>query len=134
MRLPSTGAASVPQPERHVICRLAEIPDPGTRGFSLPGAQFPDEYFLVHWYGAVYAYRNVCPHAGRFLNWKPDAFLTRDLTLIMCAGHGALFEPPTGLCVAGACVGSALTALPAVVEDGQVVVYAPSEEPGTSGV
>ncbi|MGH8283180.1 MAG: hypothetical protein ACRESE_04985 [Gammaproteobacteria bacterium] len=32
---------------RHVVCALAAIPDPGARGFSLPGARFPDEYFLV---------------------------------------------------------------------------------------
>lgn len=114
----------MPEPVRHVVCRLAELPDPGARGFSLPGAQFPDEYFLVHWYGKVYAYRNVCPHAGRFLNWRPDAFLTRDLTLIMCSGHGALFAPDTGLCVAGACLGRSLETLPAGIEGGEVVVYA----------
>src|SRR5215469_6292916 len=113
--------------QRHVICRLEDIPDPGARGFSFPGAQFPDEWFLVHRYGKVYAYRNYCPHTGRFLNWKPDAFLTRDLTLIMCSGHGALFEPVGGLCVAGPCVGLGLTILPVEVEDGEVVVYSEAE-------
>jgi len=113
----------MPEFERHVICRLAEISDPGTRGFSLPGAQFPDEYFLVHWYRRVYAYRNLCPHAGRFLNFKPDSFLTRDHTLIICAGHGALFEPESGRCVAGPCVGQALDSMRVTVEDDQVVVY-----------
>ena len=112
-------------PDRHVICRLEEIPDPGARGFSFPGAQVPDEWFLVHWYGKVYAYRNVCPHAGRFLNWKPDAFLTRDLSLIMCSGHGALFDPQDGHCVAGACLGRSLMSLPVQVEGGEVVVYGP---------
>ena len=118
----------MPEATRHVVCRLEEIPDPGARGFSLPGARFPDEYFLVHWYGAVYAFHNVCPHAGRFLNWKPDAFLTRDLSLIMCSGHGALFEPASGMCVAGPCVGHALESLPAAVEGGEVVVYATQPE------
>lgn len=118
----------MPEATRHVVCRLEEIPDPGARGFSLPGARFPDEYFLVHWCGAVHAYRNVCPHAGRFLNWKPDAFLTRDLSLIMCSGHGALFEPASGNCVAGPCVGHALESLPAAVEGGEVVVYATQPE------
>lgn len=120
----------MPEPLRHVVCRLAEIPDPGARGFSLPGTQFPDEYFVVHWYSKVHAYRNLCPHAGRFLNWKPDAFLTRDLTLIMCAGHGALFAPETGLCVAGACLGRSLERLPVAVEGGEVVVYAPAGPDG----
>ncbi len=117
----------MPEAVRHVVCRLQELPDPGARGFSLPGAQFPDEWFVVHWYGKVYAYHNVCPHAGRFLNWKPDAFLTRDRTLIMCAGHGALFAPDTGQCVAGPCMGHGLETLPAAIEGGEVVVYAAPE-------
>ena len=110
---------------RHVICRLEEIPDPGARGFALPGAQFPDEWFLVRRGAVVRAFRNVCPHTGRFLNWKPDAFLTKDKSLIMCAGHGALFEPDAGMCVAGPCVGRALEPMPAAVEAGEVVVYPP---------
>jgi nitrite reductase/ring-hydroxylating ferredoxin subunit len=119
----------MPHADRHVVCRLEEIPDPGARGFSLPGAHFPDEYFLVRRGAGVHAYRNHCPHTGRFLNWKPDAFLTRDLTLIMCSGHGALFEPESGRCVAGPCLGQGLAVLRAEVEGGEVVVY-PSAEAG----
>ncbi len=118
----------MPGPLRHVICRLKDVPDPGAKGFSLPGAAIPDEFFLVHWYGKVYAYRNLCPHAGRFLNWKEDAFLTKDRSLIMCAGHGALFSPDEGRCVAGPCPGQALETLPVAVEAGEVVVYAPEEQ------
>lgn len=111
------------QSSRHVICRLVEIPDPGARGFSLPGARFPDEYFLVRRGAAVHAYRNSCPHAGRFLNWKPDAFLTRDRALIMCSAHGALYRMDNGACAGGPCGGAALTALPVAVEQGEVVTY-----------
>ena len=117
----------MPLAPRHLVCRLEDVPDPGARGFSLPGAAFPDEWFLVRRGQMVRAYRNVCPHAGRFLNWKPDAFLTRDRSLIMCSGHGALFELEDGRCVAGACVGQALTALPVEVEAGQVWVGFPPE-------
>src|SRR5579859_6427208 len=113
----------MPEAVRHVVCRLEELPDPGARGFSLPGAQFPDEWFVVHWYGKVYAYRNSCPHAGRFLNWKPDAFLTRDRSLIMCSAHGALYRMDNGACAGGPCGGAALTALPVAVEQGEVVTY-----------
>ncbi|MGH8283179.1 MAG: Rieske (2Fe-2S) protein [Gammaproteobacteria bacterium] len=69
------------------------------------------------------AYRNICPHAGNFLNWKEDAFLTRDKSLIMCSAHGALFNPASGVCVAGPCVGHALDVVPVEVQDGMVVAY-----------
>lgn len=108
---------------RQVVCALADLPDPGARGFSPPGAAFADEYFLVRRGGIVRAYRNCCPHAGNCLNWKPDAFLTRDQSLIMCSVHGALFDPVSGRCVGGPCPGKSLDDLPARVEDGSVVVY-----------
>jgi nitrite reductase/ring-hydroxylating ferredoxin subunit len=109
--------------QRQVICPLTDIPNPGALGFSPPGARFPDEWFLVRYGDSVYAYHNVCPHAGNFLNWKADAFLTRDKSLIMCSAHGALFDPVSGSCVAGPCPGRALKRLPIAVEEGMVVVY-----------
>lgn len=113
----------MPPALRHVVCRFADLAAPGALGFSPPGARFPDDYFLVRHGDALRAYRNVCPHAGNCLNWKADAFLTRDKTRIMCAAHGALFDPANGVCVAGPCVGRALAALPVRIEDGMVVVY-----------
>ncbi|MGH8401563.1 MAG: Rieske (2Fe-2S) protein [Gammaproteobacteria bacterium] len=109
--------------DRHIICRLADLPDQEARGFSFPGAQFPDEYFVVRRGDAVYGYRNQCPHAGNFLNWKPDAFLTRDRSLIMCSAHGALFEPESGDCVAGPCTGRTLDRLRVAVEQDEIVAY-----------
>ncbi|HEX4301097.1 MAG TPA: Rieske (2Fe-2S) protein [Gammaproteobacteria bacterium] len=116
-------------PSRHPVCRLDEIADPGARGFSFPGAVLPDEWFLVRYGERVRAYRNLCPHAGRFLNWKPDAFLTKDQSLIMCSGHGALFDPANGHCVAGAGLGRALESLEVSVEEGEVWVAMPVEDP-----
>jgi nitrite reductase/ring-hydroxylating ferredoxin subunit len=116
-------------PSRHTVCRLDEITDPGARGFSFPGAVLPDEWFLVRHGERVRAYRNLCPHAGRFLNWKPDAFLTKDQSLIMCSGHGALFDPANGHCVAGAGLGQVLESLEVSVEEGKVWVAMPVEDP-----
>ena len=122
----------MPPAWRQVICPFSELASAGARGFSPPGARFPDEYFVVRHGDAVHAYRNICPHAGNFLNWKENAFLTRDGRWIMCASHGALFEPASGACVAGPCLGRALQALPVRIEDGMVVAYfgAPPENPG----
>lgn len=113
----------MPHPLRQIVCALADLPDPGAHGFSPPGARFPDEYFVVRCGRTIRAYQNVCPHAGNSLNWKEHAFLTRDKRLIMCAAHGALFDPLTGVCVAGPCVGRALQTVHAQIEGQEVVAY-----------
>lgn len=115
---------------RLVVCALADLPDPGARGFSPPAADFADEYFLVRHGEAVCGYRNCCPHAGNRLNWKADAFLTRDRNLILCSHHGALFDPANGQCVAGPCPGRSLERVRLQVEDGEVVAYC---EPAGAG-
>jgi len=58
--------------------------------------------------GCVHAFRNVCPHAGRRLDWAPGAFLI-DRGRLVCAAHGASFDMASGLCVAGPCKGASLT-------------------------
>ena len=58
--------------------------------------------------GCVQAFRNVCPHAGRRLDWAPGAFLI-DRGRLVCAAHGASFDMASGLCVAGPCKGASLT-------------------------
>jgi nitrite reductase/ring-hydroxylating ferredoxin subunit len=70
--------------------------------------------------GTPKAWLNVCPHAGRALNWAPDRFLTDDQGRLVCSAHGAVFEPGNGSCVAGPCRGAALTAIDVVEREGAV--------------
>ena len=53
------------------------------------------------------AWLNVCPHAGRRLDWAPGKFLV-DKGRLVCAAHGASFELEHGECVAGPCKGASL--------------------------
>ena len=69
---------------------------------------------------AVRAWLNICPHAGRRLDWAPGQFLKSKDGLLVCAAHGASFELSQGECVAGPCRGAALRAVPVAVRDGQV--------------
>lgn len=68
----------------------------------------------------VRAWLNVCPHAGRRLDWAPGEFLKSREGLLVCAVHGASFELRQGQCVAGPCRGQALRSVPLVVRDGGV--------------
>jgi nitrite reductase/ring-hydroxylating ferredoxin subunit len=104
------------------ICSLADLPDPGSRAFSIGPGDWPLRGFVVRQGNEVFAYVNRCPHAGHPLNWQPDEFLTQERTLIMCRSHGAMFEMNTGRCVAGPCTGQSLRALSARIEHGQVML------------
>ena len=70
---------------------------------------------------AVSVFHNVCPHAGRRLDWAPGRFLI-DQAFLVCAAHGACFSVPDGLCVSGPCRGQSLAAVPVEVRDGQLFV------------
>ena len=85
------------------------------------------ESLLLHRDGDdVRAWLNVCPHAGRRLDWSPGKFLRSKDGGLVCAVHGATFELGAGECVAGPCRGDHLRAVPVVVRDG--AVWLASEE------
>lgn len=69
---------------------------------------------------AVRAWLNICPHAGRRLDWAPGQFLKSKDGLLVCAAHGASFELQGGECTAGPCRGEALRAVAVTVRDGAV--------------
>lgn len=104
------------------LCRLDEIPDGGATAVELPrpvdGSE-PDSLILLRRGDLVSAYRNICPHAGRRLDYAPGKFLLKGGTLI-CAVHGASFARDDGLCVAGPCRGEHLHAVAVRVADGMV--------------
>ena len=81
------------------------------------------ESVILHRDGdVVRAWVNVCPHAGRRLDWAPGQFLKSREGLLVCAVHGASFELDGGTCVAGPCRGEALRAVAVEVDAGQVLL------------
>jgi nitrite reductase/ring-hydroxylating ferredoxin subunit len=108
---------------RIVVCRFDELEPAEARGFDIGGEEASRSGFVVREGGSIFAYLNVCPHAGHRLNWKPHAFLTRQRDRIMCSVHGAIFDISTGVCIEGPCPGRALTPLRVAVEAGDVVVF-----------
>ena len=81
------------------------------------------ESLILHRDGqAVRAWLNVCPHAGRRLDWAPGQFLKSKDGLLVCAVHGASFELQRGECVAGPCRGDCLKAVAVEVSDGAVLL------------
>ena len=68
----------------------------------------------------VRAWLNVCPHAGRRLDWAPGQFLKSRDGWLVCAVHGASFELQRGECVAGPCRGESLRTVAVEVREGAV--------------
>lgn len=98
----------------HRLCRIDEIPEQGSRGFSYEG----DSIFAVKKSGKIYMYRNQCPHINVALEWVEDQFLDSTRSMILCSNHGALFLIDNGKCVAGPCSGKSLQAIPfEIIED-----------------
>lgn len=84
------------------------------------------ESLVLHREGdRVRAWLNVCPHAGRRLDWAPGQFLRSKDGLLVCAAHGAGFELERGECVSGPCRGQSLRAVAVEVRDGAVWLAEP---------
>jgi nitrite reductase/ring-hydroxylating ferredoxin subunit len=106
------------------LCHLADLPDGGARGFD-PFGRGRDTVFAVRQGGAVRVWADRCPHHGTPMPWRKDAYLNAAGDRIVCAAHGALFEPDTGLCVQGPCLGERLRALPSTLtDDGELLLDA----------
>ena len=105
---------------------VSDIADPGCREFRIGEGDWPFRGFVVRRGDKVYAYQNFCMHVGHPLNWKPDSFLTKDGSRIICSSHGALYEIDSGVCVAGPCPGKRLRSVDVEVRDGQVYVRGPA--------
>lgn len=119
----STGRRVSVDVER-VICRLDDLREGGSHGFTIGRGDWPLRGFVVSVGGEVRGYVNRCPHAGHPLNLRPHHFLSPDSAMILCQSHGALFEKLTGYCVAGPCAGRSLEPVPLRIESGFVLLAA----------
>lgn len=105
------------------LARLSELPEgvPVAVDASIDGEA--ESLILFREGGAVRAWRNICPHAGRRLDWSPGQFLRSKEGLLICAVHGASFKlSQGGECVAGPCKGQSLVAVPVLVRDDAILL------------
>ena len=114
-------------------CDTATVPPGHTATFRLERAGRTVSGFVVNYEGQYRAYVNRCPHVGTPLDLWPNEFFTEDGRALICSTHGALYEPISGRCTAGPCVGDRLTALPLALDgDALVVNLPPLDDPPRS--
>ena len=113
-----------------VICASKALAE-GRKGvrFAVERAGGEGKGFAVRYDGKVRAFVNCCPHAGTELDWQPGEFFEESGLYLICATHGALFEPDTGLCIAGPCQGMRLEALAVEESQGQVRFHEDPADP-----
>lgn len=104
-----------------LICDSAQLAECG-KGvrFAIAAASGEEKGFAVRYMGKACAYVNRCPHLGTELDWEPGEFFDVAGVYLVCSTHGAIFEPKTGLCVAGPCRGASLEPLAIREQGGQV--------------
>ena len=104
-----------------LICASDDLVDGG------PGVRFEVGFddtaapaFAVRHQGRVHAYLNRCGHMPVELDWQHGEFFDGAGLYLICATHGALYDPATGRCVGGRCNGRGLTPLAVTEREGTV--------------
>lgn len=111
-----------------LICAGSALADGGDGvRFDLATAQGATAAFAVRFDGRVYAWRNACAHIPVELDWNPGKFFDSSGLYLICATHGALYEPHSGLCVAGPCQGRSLERIDVDERDGNIYLNTPYE-------
>ncbi len=102
-----------------LLCAMSEVMDGAAHEVEGNVDGIAESMILLRQGDCVRAFLNVCPHAGRRLDWAPGQFLI-DQGVLVCAVHGASFNIPDGLCVAGPSRGESLREVPVELRDGHV--------------
>lgn len=59
--------------------------------------------FAIRFEGVVHAYLNRCAHVAMEMDFQPNRFFDSTGQWLICATHGALYQPATGRCMSGPC-------------------------------
>ena len=106
------------------LCASAELVEKGhAHVFDVLHFREPARAFVLRFDGQVVGYLNRCLHVPTEMDWQYGEFLDSGKEFIMCATHGAVYEPLSGRCAGGPCGRGRLTVIDAFERDGQVYWY-----------
>lgn len=108
--------------ERIVCESYMLIEREGGLRFNLPELGEHVTGFVVRYNGTVYAFVNQCAHISIELDWNEGDFFDYSKNYLLCATHGAHYNPQTGYCVMGPCKGRSLQAIPVAERDNKILI------------
>lgn len=109
--------------QKVVIFNSEDLKDEGAGlRFPLPAIHERATGFVVRFHGKPYAYVNQCAHLPVELDWNEGAFFTSQKDYLICATHGAHYQPQTGFCVMGPCRGKRLRPIEVTEHNQQVII------------
>lgn len=88
------------------LCRSGDL---GDSGLAVPfdvvyGGQ-TCRAFAIRFDGRARAYLNRCTHVAMEMDWRENHFFDDSGRWLVCASHGATYDPATGACQGGPCRG-----------------------------
>jgi nitrite reductase/ring-hydroxylating ferredoxin subunit len=103
------------------LCASDELRPGASIRFPLePPRPYADEGFAHRAAdGSLRAWVNVCPHRAQPIDLG-DERLFNAAGEIECQAHGARFDPSTGACIGGPCLGNELRRLAIAESDGEI--------------
>lgn len=114
---PPASAVRIP------VVRAADLRPGQTAKFAWEARGRTRRGFVLNYRGTVRAFVNECAHIATGLDCLENEFFDKEGRYLVCAMHGALYEPDTGDCVSGPPCGASLDPLRVEVEGEEVVVY-----------
>lgn len=112
--------APAPDDDLHPLCHSRDLVDGGKGvSFDVNYAGQTCRAFAIRYQGRAHAYLNRCTHVAMELDWQPDHFFDDSASWLLCATHGAVYDPGSGECRGGPCRGG-LFKIELVEHDGVV--------------
>jgi nitrite reductase/ring-hydroxylating ferredoxin subunit len=103
---PAPDVPDAPDDLGHPLCNSRELSNGGQAvPFDVCYAGQTCRAFAVRYQGQPHAYLNRCSHVAMEMDWQPNRLFDDTGRWLLCATHGATYEPATGACAGGPCRG-----------------------------
>ena len=96
----------MPNTEAIALCGSADLTNGGLAvPFDVLFGGQSCRAFAIRYQGQVHGYLNRCSHVAMEMDCQPNRFFDISGDWLICATHGALYQPQTGQCRGGPCRG-----------------------------